>query len=100
MLLLDADVDGATDSTVFKTTTNGKVWVWIYATTFGSITMKCSPDNSTYRSFYPDGVVATYTTEFARLYDLPGGLFWKFTGNATTDSAVIYISGTAATLSL
>jgi hypothetical protein len=98
MILLDSVVTGATDSNVFRTIKETKVWVWIYATTFGNITMKCSLDNSTYRDFYPDGSIETLTSETTKLYDLPGGLYWKFTGDATTAAAVIYIEGNSIDL--
>ena len=93
--------DAGGPSQVFQTTTNGKVWVWVTAGTLGTLTMECSVDNSTFVDFYPDGVAASTTGNgtagYTRLYDLPAGLFWRFTTSGTTN-AVIRVSGTGVSL--
>jgi len=93
--------DAGSPSQVFQTTTETNVHVWVTAGTLGTLVMQCSDDNSTFVTFYPSGVAAAMTGHttggFTRLYDLPGGVFWRFTVSGTTD-AVIRVSGIGVSL--
>lgn len=87
---------GATNSSAFVTTKHAKIWAHVYDTggTFGTIKLqwRIAPTDS-WATFYPDGAEASYTSDFTILFDLPGGLYWSFLGNGTTDSVPIYIDG-------
>jgi len=94
MQLLTAALTGATDSAKFRTTKEGKIYLWLYGTTISNITLSnCTSESGTYQNYYPAGTVATYTTNTTISYDAPGGLFWKLTGDASTDTISIYVDG-------
>ena len=79
----------------FETTKNGKVWLHV-ASTFGggTITMQKSIDRGTnWGTFYPDGVAETFTIETTKLYDLPGGWYFRVINDATADGTTCYVDG-------
>ena len=87
MQVLELAVDATTN--IFETTKDGKVWVHIDTDdTFGTVTMQYSKskdiDFADAATFYPDGSAETFTDVTTKLYDLPGGWFWRFSGSSTT----------------
>ena len=94
MLLLDSAVAGSASSASFKTTVNEQVWVRIGGTVGGDITMKESLDNVTYNTFTTDAVDQTFSGAGYKLFDLPGGVFFRFDTAAGAAAVDIHLSGT------
>ena len=94
MLLLQEALGGSESSSVFKTTVNGQVWVRISGTVGGTITMKESLDNSTFATFTTDDVDQTFTDIGYKLFDVPGGVFFRFDTAAGSADVDIHLSGT------
>ena len=91
------DGAAAEQSGAFYTTRPGKVWLHVYDSggTFGVIKLqwKHAIGDAAWATFYPDGVEASYTSDFSLLMDLPGGLYWSFLTDTTTDSVPVYVEG-------
>jgi|TARA_A100001391_G_scaffold192346_2_gene166550 hypothetical protein len=71
---------GADDtSKVFISQQHTKCWVYLSGS-FSSqtVTLEASVDNSTFSTFNVDGVDQTFTAGTFKLYDLPGGIFFRF----------------------
>ena len=90
---LTSPTDVSTSSSGFETIKDGKVWIHV-ASTFGTgyVTMEKSIDRGeNWTSFYPDGVEEKYTAattgEVTKLFDLPGGWFFRFTNDDTAGAA-------------
>lgn len=94
MLLLHEALDGSESSNVFHTSVNGQVWVRIAGTVAGTITMKESLDNSTWATFTTDDVDQTFTGVSYKLFDLPGGVYFRFDTASGSADVDIHLSGT------
>lgn len=99
MQLLGSAITGATFSSVFRTTLQGNVWSWLHeapgvTATIGSVGLWCSTSQGgTYEAYTPAGTAVAITAEGTYVLNLPGGLFWKFKGDGSTDVVVIHIDG-------
>ena len=82
-----------TNSNVFYTEMATKCWVRLGGT-FSSqtVTMEESTDNSTFATFTTDATNQAFTVPTYKLYDLPGGIYFRFAvsngGTPSIDSAV------------
>ena len=96
MHTLATAVDTTDTTGAFETTMPGKVWVHL-ATTIGtgSVTMQKSIDKgTTWGSFIPDGVVESFTVSDAtKLFDLPGGWYFRFLNVGDTAATTCYVDG-------
>ena len=101
MLTLHENLANGSNSSVFKTTTNGKVWVRVKGTfAAATATIEESLDNSTFDNFVSDASTNTFTANGYDLFDLPGGVYFRLAtagggGGTTLD---IHISGTSVFL--
>ena len=94
MQLLDDVLTGATFSSGFRTTLHGNVWAWLHGTTIGSVGLWCSTSEAgTYEAYTPAGTAVAITAEGTYVYNLPGGLYWKFKGDGSTSAIAIHIDG-------
>lgn len=93
MIQLSSALGASASSTVFQTTTNTKCWIRISASTAGTITIKESIDNSTFATFNSDGTDQTFTENGYKLFDLPGGVYFRLDTNGSSASVDIHIAG-------
>lgn len=78
----------------FHTTLAQTVKINLTGTTIGTVTMQHSTSSDgTYVSYDPAGTAVSITAEGIYSYDLPGGLYWHLTGNATTNAISVYVDG-------
>ena len=82
-------ITGAVAADTFRTTMHGTVWIAIYGTTISNVTLTwCTSGYS------PAGAGAlTLTAEGIYNYDLPGGLYWKLTGDGSTAAITMLVDG-------
>lgn len=95
MLELSADIGSGGTSSVLKTTCDCKVWIRVGGT-FSSqtLTMKESLDNSTFAAFTTDGTAQAFTAADYKLYDLPGGVYFRFDSSVGGSPAIdVHYSG-------
>ena len=98
MHTLTAPTTTSAYSSGFETTKDGKVWVHVVTTIgTGSITMQKSIDRgANWGSFFPDGAIESFTVdETTKLFDLPGGWYFRFLNVGDTDGTTCYVDGNA-----
>ena len=97
MQTLEAQATATGWTGAFETIGNGKVWIHVVTTTGagGVVTLQHSIGRSTtYTDFYPDGALETFTVdESTKLFDLPGGVFWRLENDATATATTAYVAG-------
>ena len=99
MHTLTTAVDTTDTTGAFETTKHGKVWIHLVSTFGGGdVTMEKSIDKgANWVSFFPDQVEETFTAaaaaEVTKLYDLPGGWYWRFVNDATAAATTCYVDG-------
>ena len=98
MLQLADGIGSSTSSSVIKSSVNGKLWVRIDTSSTGTITMKESLDNSTFSTFTTDSVDQTFTQDGYKLFDVPGGVYFRFDTGSGSASVDIHVSGTGVSL--
>ena len=78
MIQIGSSLGVSSSSTVFKTTINEKVWVRVGGT-IGSaaVTIKESLDNSTFSAFVSDDTAQEFSAIGYKLFDLPGGVYFR-----------------------
>ena len=100
LLLQEALAD--TTSNVFEVTKDSKVWIHLAGTFGGDITMERFvlnlPGGDTWGSFLPNGSAEIFTSETTKLFDLPGGVQYRFSGGAGVTNVDILIDGNAIRL--
>ena len=99
MHTLTTAVDTTDTTGAFETTMHGKVWLHV-ASEYGGgvVTMQSSIDQgATWADFYPDGTLETLTNAgtvtITKLYDLPGGLYWRLENDDTAAATTAYVDG-------
>jgi len=77
MIQIGSSLGVSSSSTVFKTTINEKVWVRVAGTIGGTVTIQETIDNSTFAAFVSDDTVPKFTAVGYKLFDLPGGVYFR-----------------------
>ena len=101
MQTLDTGVLLNASSNVFHTNVPTKCWVRVSGT-FSSqtVTLMESLAGSTYATFNTDGTDQTFTAATYKLYDLPGGVDFRFdVSNGGSPSINVHVGGPGIELS-
>jgi hypothetical protein len=95
MHTLTTAVDTTDTTGAFETTMSGKVWVHVVSTFGGgTVTMQKSIDKgANWGIFYPDGVAETFTAETTKLYNLPGGWYFRLLNDSSAAATTGYVEG-------
>ena len=88
-------ITGAVAADTFHTTMHGTVWIAVSGTTVSNIALTWSTsEGGTYIAYNPDAVGAVVLAAKAIYsYSLPGGLYWKLTGDGSTAAITLLIDG-------
>ena len=101
MLLLTETLLPSTNSAVFKTVTNGRVWISISGAIVGTVQLHYSFDNSTWIDYRQGvgGTAVAFTVVGVTTLELPAGLYFRIEQGAGADADIdIHIGGTGVAI--